>query len=377
MIEINAESNIALITLWAKPEEILQRLPPDVRNMVALASSLYSKDGVNYILADLASRRLRIDLVIVYGPDLTKSGEALIEALRGRCGEWARVPCEVLSQLGVEVLDLRDLYGDEAALAEEIRRRYKPRGPREKIEVALQPPRRTLGSPAPAGWGIVYDTSPRYLWIKVLDYVMTYGGWEAGLKAPIVAQLGVFGAPRREGPGDVRRTCGGAALASGETRPPCLGALVWRHGRYLNAAIYLGDYDVVNVWPRDLADAEEALRSAAAREGLEPGLLTYVMIAHISEESLDLAQGVVEREWRAAYSREVYDPRGNFVLAGDSISHYTPDGVLWRILSADRATLRREAAKLLPEHAFYLGEESAARSILRDRYEQEQWRANG
>jgi hypothetical protein len=70
-----------LVTLWAKPEQVLASLPEDVRRMVAAATALYSKDGVNHLLASLAERLLSVDTVIVYGPDLTGSGQALIEAL--------------------------------------------------------------------------------------------------------------------------------------------------------------------------------------------------------------------------------------------------------------------------------------------------------
>jgi len=43
-------------------------------------------------------------------------------------------------------------------------------------------------------------------------------------------------------------------------------------------------------------------------------------------------------------------------------------------MAADRGLLKREAAKLISDHAFYLGEEWAAKELLGKDYEQEKWR---
>ncbi len=73
------------------------------------------------------------------------------------------------------------------------------------------------------------------------------------------------------------------------------------------------------------------------------------------------------------YKRDVYDPRGNFYL-GDKLYHYSPAGVLLRVIDITDAQVEREASKLLPDHAFYLGQEYAAYKLLRDRYIQDKWR---
>ena len=73
------------------------------------------------------------------------------------------------------------------------------------------------------------------------------------------------------------------------------------------------------------------------------------------------------------FRRDVYDPHGNFVL-GDKLYHYSPVGVLLR--EVDLSHIGREAAKLLPDHAFYLGREYAARLLLGKEYKQDKWMAS-
>jgi len=379
-----AQSNIMLVTLWAKPEQVLASLPEDVRRMVAAATALYSKDGVNHLLASLAERLLSVDTVIVYGPDLTGSGQALIEALGGRCGEWARIPCERLGELGIAAVDLRRAYGDAARLAEEIRARYRPRGPRRAVGMPLSPPRGGLGYPKPVGWGLLYDTSPYYLWVKALDYVLTYGNWEGGLRASLVAQLGLWGnrpewagrPPESRGvcPVDeVKRALSGAPPAASAGACGVLSAR--RTGPWAAADLLVRGCELVGGFPGELVAVAEAFFEASEGAGLRPGVLSILLLdAYIPAESLERAAGIVEAGWRVAYTREVYDPRGNFVLEPGGLLHYTDEGVLYRAVGWGREAAAREAAKLLPGHAFYLGEETAARKLLGDMYRQDEWR---
>ncbi|MGC8583544.1 MAG: hypothetical protein ACP5MH_07410 [Thermoproteus sp.] len=379
-----SQSNILLVTLWAKPEQVLASLPEDARRMVAAATALYSKDGVNHLLASLAERLLSVDTVIVYGPDLTGSGQALIEALEGRCGDWARIPCERLGELGVAVVDLRKAYGDPARLAEEVRARYRPRPPRRRVEMPISPPRGRPGYPKPVGWGLIYDTSPYYLWVKALDYALTYGNWEGGLRTSLVAQLGLWGSrPEWRGPPPARRgVCPldevgrvlSGALAERQAGA-CRVLSARRAGGWASADVLIGGCELVEGFPGELLAVAEAFVEASEGAGLRPGLLSFLLLdAYIPAEVLDRAAGIVEAEWRTAYSRDVYDPRGNFVLGPDGLLHYTDEGILYRALGGGREVAAREAAKLLPGHAFYLGEETAARKLLGDRYRQEEWR---
>ncbi|MEL9990097.1 MAG: hypothetical protein QXP98_02940 [Thermoproteus sp.] len=375
-----ADSNVLLVTLWAKPESVLAALPEDVRKLVAAATALYSKDGVNYLLASLAERLTAVDTVIIFGPDLTGSGQALVDALEGRCGEWARIPCEAVRELGLRVVDLRDRYGDYEALAEAVRSSYRPRAPRAPKPLPIRPPEGGLGYVRPVGWGLAYDVSPRYLWVKVLDYVATYGFKEgAVLKASVVAQLGLWGAERVEAEGpaglcdveEVRRAVSGGGGAGGGR---CLVLSAGARREWAVLDLLIRDADLAEL-RREIAAVASAFVDAARSAGLKPGIVSYLLLdVRAPLDYLEKALEELGRELASAYSREVYDPRGNFVLAGGSLLHYTTDGVLHRALEADRRAALREAAKLLPDHAFYLGEELAAMKILGERYRQEEWR---
>jgi thymidylate synthase len=54
--------------------------------------------------------------------------------------------------------------------------------------------------------------------------------------------------------------------------------------------------------------------------------------------------------------------------------HYGPRGVLLRQIELDEVNVRREAQKLLPDHAFYVGREYAAYKLLKDKYVQDRWK---
>jgi thymidylate synthase len=105
--------------------------------------------------------------------------------------------------------------------------------------------------------------------------------------------------------------------------------------------------------------------------GFEAVILTP---AYLPIRDIALAHAVVEQNWRTAYSADVLDTRGNFVLAPPRLLHYTQDGALYRESELDEVSVRREASKLFPEHAFYLGRELSAYRILREKYSQEKWR---
>ncbi len=374
----STDSNLLLVTLWAKPEAVLASLPEDARRMVAAATPLYSKDGVNYLLASLAERLLSVDTVIIYGPDLTGSGQALVDALSGKCGEWARIPCEKLGALSIKVIDLRGRYGDLEALVEAIKSSYKPRPPRAATPLPISPPKAWMGYPHPVGWGILYDTSPYYLWVKAVDYLLTYGYRHEGeLKASLVAQLGLWGqsleggSPRVCSPDELKRALKGEAGGAGG---PCVVLQGGERGGWAYLDVLIRGCDVREL--RDeLPGVASAFFEAAEEMGLRPGLISYLLLdSRLPLDLVEEAKALVEREWRTAYGRDVYDPRGSFVLSGGGLSHYTTDGVLLRITPADRRAILREAAKLLPDHAFYLGEEAAAMKLLGDRYKQEGWR---
>jgi len=447
VIVINRDSNIAVVTLWARPDIILKQLSKEVKDRIGVIGTLYSRDGVNYVIESLAKIFTNIYVIIVFGPDLSGSGEALVKTFRGECGPWLRVPCEVVNRLGVKVIDLRDAWPSVAALADAILRNYKLERPREPIDVALASPPIPSGYPWSTGWGSMYDTSLFHLWVKLLDYVLTYGyakPTEFGsmqLEASIVAQWGLFGksptfeedfekyvdtslfrkyaeqimdpTPPPEGVsysyghrlrgfiyGDqleavIRRlgnsphtrravmvTWGPQDVESED--PPCVTVIQFLiHGEFLDVHAYIRSNDMFKAWPYNMYSvahlAEYVAKSLAQRLGvdLKIGIVsTLSASAHIYDSDIELAKRVVEENWQKTWNRDVYDPRGNFAIIDNKLIHYTPDGALHREIVANRRLLKREAAKLVSDHAFYLGEEWAARELLGKDYEQEKWRTS-
>lgn len=53
VIFINDKSNIALCTLWSKKEHIFNKIPLDHRNKVNSIGTLYTINGINYVLQTL------------------------------------------------------------------------------------------------------------------------------------------------------------------------------------------------------------------------------------------------------------------------------------------------------------------------------------
>ena len=442
---INPESNIAIATLWAKPATILSQLPNGVVGKIGVIGRLYSAEGVNHVIATLATKATSVDTVIVFGPDLSGSGEALIKALSGECPSWLRIPCDLVRRLGVRVVDLRREWPRVDALARAIEENYSPGAKREPIPIEIPRPEPPRGYPWPTGWGVAYDTSLFHLWVKVLDYVLTYGypkpteygDWQ--LEASIAAQWILMGRePRYEDgfaryisvkpfedyareihdptppPPGVAYTYGHrlrgsvfgdqleavveklaraphtrrAVMATWQpgdidsSDPPCILVIQFLvHGEYLDATAYIRSNDMVRAWPANIYAvaklAETVAREVSARTGrqLRLGIVTTLSAsAHIYDRDVELARRIVEENWRVTWSREVYDPRGNYVLARGETQHYAPDTTLLRRFPADRQVLKREAAKLAPDHAFYLGEEWAASQLLGEAYEQEKWR---
>lgn len=443
IVVVNRESNIALVTLWAKPRDVLRRLPGDVAGMVNVAGVLYSRDGVNHVVVSLARTLLNVDTLIVYGPDLSGSGQALVDTFSGRCGEWLRVPCDVAVSLGVRLVDLRG--APMAELERAIRENFRPGAPpRRPIHVELGRAQSPGGYMHPTGWGALYDVSLFHLWVKAIDYVLTYGypkPTEAGdtaLEAALVAQWGLWGrspepdealarhydvgameahardmldpqpppdgvayryghrfrghiygdqleaALRKLASAPHTRRAVMATWAPGDAEsgdPPCIVAVQFvTHGDWLSVYGYLRSNDMYRAWPANIYALARLGHHVAERLGEAVGVpyrlavvATLSASAHVYSRDVGNAARLVEAHWRAAYGRDVFDPRGNYTL-GDKVAHYYPDGTLYRELDYDRTALRREAAKLMGEHAFYLGEEHAARALLGDRYRQEGWR---
>ncbi|MEM0277853.1 thymidylate synthase [Pyrobaculum sp.] len=203
-------------------------------------------------------------------------------------------------------------WRSEAELKAAVEALYKPR------EVPARPRREVPMAmpsrrlPHPAPH-VIYDVDLEALRAKAVDYILTYGlETEDVLYNVLVLQRGPGGA---------------------YTAGPC---------------------DLAEGWPCGLDKADVLLATPA-----------YVKKSDLEKISVN----------PSIFLRTAYDPHGNFVLA-DRLYHYDRRGVLLRALELTEANLRREAQKLLPDHAFYLGKEYAAKRLLKEKYVQDSWEGN-
>lgn len=177
---LNPRSNVAVATLWTRNEAVVEGLRRlGVDSKVNIVGTLYTRYGVNYVLYTL-SRHPEVDAVLVFGADLSGSGEALLELSRGCVPEGFRLmwPLEQVRAVleGVKVVDLREAFrrGDYRALAAAVEEHYSPGVRRAPPVLEL----REVSAPSwpfqLAGLSIVEDDVVR-AWAKLLDAVMTWG----------------------------------------------------------------------------------------------------------------------------------------------------------------------------------------------------------
>jgi len=180
VLVLNPESNVAVATLWTKKEIIVGKLRElGVDSKVNVVGTLYTRYGVNYLLHTL-SQHPEIDTVIVFGADLSGSGEALVELFRGGSPEGLRLmwPLEELKPLldAVRVLDLREAFrrGDYQALADAVNKSFSLGVRRQRLSLELKEVRASSWPVQVAGLSFVEEDVVR-AWAKLLDAVMTWG----------------------------------------------------------------------------------------------------------------------------------------------------------------------------------------------------------
>jgi len=180
VVFINESSNVAVCTLWTKKEVVLRALDElGVSGKVHAVGTLYTVYGINYLLRTLA-RRPQIDTLVVYGADLSGSGEALIrlftKAVAPRELAWPLEEVEPLVK-GVKVVDLRAAFklGDRRALAEAVNSLYKPSPPKRAVSNLELPAGSVESWPLPVSGLLVQDTSLFRAWVKLVHAVMVMG----------------------------------------------------------------------------------------------------------------------------------------------------------------------------------------------------------
>ena len=178
---INPESNVAIATLWTRKEVIVERLG-SYASKVNIVGTLYSMYGINFLLHTLAHTP-EIDTLIVFGADLSKSGEALVKLFKERkVVEGFRLLWD-LSELeelldNVKLFDLRDSFrrGDWETLRQIIEKSYSPgRSVRKVIDLKLVEPVGVSSWSHQLSGHLLFENSLFRAWVKLLKTVMTYG----------------------------------------------------------------------------------------------------------------------------------------------------------------------------------------------------------
>lgn len=178
---MNGNSNIAISTLWTSKEYILNHIPEDVKNKIGIIGTTYTSYGVNYVLETL-SKYNRINTLILFGADLSTSGEALIKTFRDKeILSFISLNHEILKKIinDVRIIDLRLNYKnrDFNSLIEEINKNYEEnRKPtREKYELMVEERSELQSWPIPLSGHYIFETSVFRAWIKILDLIMRFG----------------------------------------------------------------------------------------------------------------------------------------------------------------------------------------------------------
>jgi len=183
ILVVNKDSNIAISTLWSKKELILNSISEEVKKKIGIIGTTYTVYGINYILETL-SKFPKIDTLIVFGADLSESGNATIKIFKDKDFERYKIvfPKGKIKKIldTVKVIDLREEFRKRnyKALEEAIEKNYKEKAGevRETIELVLEEKAEEITSwPIPLSGYYIYETSVFRAWIKVLDLIMKFG----------------------------------------------------------------------------------------------------------------------------------------------------------------------------------------------------------
>ena len=179
---INVRSNLAIVTLWTKKEvvaEITRKI--GVLSKLHAIGTLYTTYGINYLIHTLAERP-RIDTLLVFGSDLSGSGEALLKLFCKKTlpddldlmWPWKMIEPIVAS---VRAIDLRREFSERrwAALKKAVEEYYDPSQPkRAKLTLEIKE-RKVNGWPVPVSGHLIVDSSLFRAWIRAVYAVMQYG----------------------------------------------------------------------------------------------------------------------------------------------------------------------------------------------------------
>lgn len=182
ILRVNPKSNIAIATLWTRKEIVAKKIGKEHLEKVNIIGTLYSIYGINFVIHTLAHTP-NIDTLIIFGADLSGSGEALIKLFH----EKKIVPglrllwnIDHIRRLldSIEIIDLREEFrkGNWKALLTIIEEKFSPgKFSREIIPLEIKEPIGVSSWNHQLSGHYLFEYSLFRAWVKLLETIMSYG----------------------------------------------------------------------------------------------------------------------------------------------------------------------------------------------------------
>jgi len=185
ILMINPKSNISIATLWAKKDFIFNSLPENAKNKVNIIGTLYTVNGTKYLIQTLGENP-QINKIILYGPDLTQSGQALIDIFNNKDEKTLKryninLDYDKIKEIlnTTSIIDMRkDFWNKNISKLEEIiDSNYKPDNMfRRKIDIEIHEDiKKDYGYIIPLPPAFIYEESLFNAWVKLLTEIKMFG----------------------------------------------------------------------------------------------------------------------------------------------------------------------------------------------------------
>jgi len=182
---VNTKSNISIATLWAKKDFIFNSLPENVKNKINTIGTLYTINGIKYLIQTLGENPY-INKIILYGPDLTQSGQALIDIFNNKDEETLKryninLDHDKIKEIlnTTNVIDMRKDFWNKniSKLKEIVESNYKPENIyRRKIDIKIEENvKNDYGYIIPLPPAFIYEESLFNAWIRLLTEIKIFG----------------------------------------------------------------------------------------------------------------------------------------------------------------------------------------------------------
>jgi thymidylate synthase len=408
----NKESNIAIVTLWTKKEEIIELLrKSNVLDKVHMIGTLYTAFGINYFIKTLGNSN--INTIIICGADLSESAHSLIK-LR----EIDLCIAEDVSQFiaNLRIIDARENFNQ---MYEIIEKSYAPI-PHYLYDFTIKDNTHdsiTKSYPHALSGNLVYDSDIFRAWVKILDNIVKFGVLKSSNYGEMQKQFlnNMCVIAINKNPEEIILNCYSKMLQGhfsereienhvnsilsdkkpaveytyGErlnnqiqlminelkvnpcsrrvigltwceekdrtsANPPCLLLVQGDITQNIyNHTVYFRSNDMVKAFPINIIGQIMLARYIAGALGSSVGSVTLISSsAHIYEHDFSFVSELLNKQKSKLYEF-VPDPKGNFII-DDSIKQRTEKEILWELKEDE---LENGNLYTLPSHALFVGKE--------------------